>query len=128
MSEENKAQAPVAEAKAPKAKGKKGKRIVQSGQVHIQATFNNTIISVSDKKAKFSPALLLAPTASAVLKRELPTPQVSLRKKLSISPRKTTVFLPSTSTSRASVLVATAPSAPSLALASVSTALPTLPQ
>ena len=31
-------------------KGKKGgKRIVTAGQVHIQATFNNTIISVSDK-------------------------------------------------------------------------------
>ena len=34
---------------APKSKaGKKGKRIVNSGQVHIQATFNNTIISVTD--------------------------------------------------------------------------------
>ena len=32
-----------------KAKGKKGKRIVNSGAVHIQATFNNTIISVTDK-------------------------------------------------------------------------------
>lgn len=32
-----------------KVKGKKGKRIVNSGAVHIQATFNNTIISVSDK-------------------------------------------------------------------------------
>ena len=32
-----------------KVKGKKGKRIVSAGQVHIQATFNNTIISVSDK-------------------------------------------------------------------------------
>ena len=31
-----------------KAKGKKGKRIVNSGAVHIQATFNNTIISVTD--------------------------------------------------------------------------------
>lgn len=31
------------------AKGKKGKRIVNSGAVHIQATFNNTIISVTDK-------------------------------------------------------------------------------
>lgn len=30
-------------------KAKKGKRLVQSGQVHIQATFNNTIISISDK-------------------------------------------------------------------------------
>ena len=37
-------------AEAPrKAKGKKGKRIVNSGAVHIQATFNNTIISVTDK-------------------------------------------------------------------------------
>ena len=46
MSEEVKntnTEAPVAEAKATK-KGRKNKRIVQSGQVHIQATFNNTII------------------------------------------------------------------------------------
>ena len=32
-----------------KSRGKKGKRVVPAGQVHIQATFNNTIISVSDK-------------------------------------------------------------------------------
>ena len=38
--------------KAPKTKGKKGKRVVQAGQVHIQATFNNTIVSVSDKKGE----------------------------------------------------------------------------
>ena len=39
---------------APKAtkKAKKGKRIVTSGQMHIQATFNNTIISFSDKKGE----------------------------------------------------------------------------
>ena len=49
MSEETTAKAPAVVAKAPKTKGKRGKRIVQSGQVHIQATFNNTIISVSDK-------------------------------------------------------------------------------
>ncbi len=30
-------------------RGKKGKRIVQAGEVHIQATFNNTIVSVCDK-------------------------------------------------------------------------------
>ncbi|MBR2588998.1 30S ribosomal protein S11 [Candidatus Saccharibacteria bacterium] len=38
-------------AEAPKAtkKTKKGKRVVTSGQMHIQATFNNTIISFSDK-------------------------------------------------------------------------------
>ncbi|MBQ3470585.1 30S ribosomal protein S11 [Candidatus Saccharibacteria bacterium] len=41
---------PEATEAAPKAKaGKKGKRIVNSGAVHIQATFNNTIISVTDK-------------------------------------------------------------------------------
>ena len=42
----------VEPAKATKAKGKKGKRVVQAGQVHIQATFNNTIVSVSDKKGE----------------------------------------------------------------------------
>ena len=57
MSEENKptTQAPAVEAQAAKTNkkgGKKGKRVVQSGQVHIQATFNNTIISVSDKKGE----------------------------------------------------------------------------
>ena len=30
-------------------KGKKGKRQVPTGQVHIQATFNNTIITVTDQ-------------------------------------------------------------------------------
>ena len=35
---------------APKAKkSKKAKRIVNAGAVHIKATFNNTIISVTDK-------------------------------------------------------------------------------
>ena len=39
---------------APKASkaAKKGKRIVNAGAVHIQATFNNTIISVTDKKGE----------------------------------------------------------------------------
>ncbi len=45
------APAEVTEAK-PKARGKKGKRVVTSGQVHIQATFNNTIISISDKQGQ----------------------------------------------------------------------------
>ena len=44
-------EAPVVEAPVAK-KAKKGKRIVTSGQVHIQATFNNTIVSVSDKKGE----------------------------------------------------------------------------
>ena len=47
--------------KAPKTKGKKGKRVVQSGEVHIQATFNNTIISVSDKSGQ----ILAASSAGA---------------------------------------------------------------
>lgn len=33
-------------------KGKKNKRIVNAGQVHIQATFNNTIVTVTDKKGE----------------------------------------------------------------------------
>ena len=43
--------APIAEeqVKETKVKGKKGKRVVASGQIHIQATFNNTIITVTDK-------------------------------------------------------------------------------
>lgn len=42
----------VKEVKATKARGKKGKRQVTSGQVHIQATFNNTIVSFSDKQGQ----------------------------------------------------------------------------
>ena len=52
MAEEEikKTTAETEESKAPKSKAnKKNKRIVSSGQVHIQATFNNTIISVTDK-------------------------------------------------------------------------------
>lgn len=49
MTEEVKTEAPVVEAQATKVKGKKGKKIVTAGEVHIKATFNNTIISVSDK-------------------------------------------------------------------------------
>ena len=41
--------AETTESKAPKSRQKKVKRIVNSGQVHIQSTFNNTIISVTDK-------------------------------------------------------------------------------
>ena len=46
---------------ASKAKAKKGKRIVNAGAVHIQATFNNTIISVTDKTG----AVLSASSAGA---------------------------------------------------------------
>ena len=51
----------VEPAKATKVKGTKGKRVVQAGQVHIQATFNNTIVSVSDKKGE----ILAASSAGA---------------------------------------------------------------
>ena len=46
----------------PKSKrDKKGKRVVNAGQVHIQATFNNTIVSVTDK----SGGILTASSAGA---------------------------------------------------------------
>lgn len=38
------------DAKPAKAKKKKAKRAVSSGQVHVLATFNNTIISFTDSK------------------------------------------------------------------------------
>lgn len=46
-----KKEAPVAEEQVAKTKtkGKKGKRVVTSGEVHVQATFNNTIVTVTDK-------------------------------------------------------------------------------
>lgn len=40
----------MADAAIAKSARKKQKRSVPSGQLHIQATFNNTIISFSDKK------------------------------------------------------------------------------
>ena len=50
MTEEVKTNTEASEAVAPKAKAnKKAKRIVNAGAVHIQATFNNTIVSVTDK-------------------------------------------------------------------------------
>jgi small subunit ribosomal protein S11 len=39
-----------AEAKKPRARKKKAKRNVSHGQVHVLATFNNTIINVTDSK------------------------------------------------------------------------------
>ena len=51
MAEDTSVKAPEVEQKAVKAtRGKKGKRLVQAGEVHIQATFNNTIVSVTDKQ------------------------------------------------------------------------------
>jgi small subunit ribosomal protein S11 len=40
----------TAEAPAPKAKKRKNKRNVSEGQIHVLATFNNTIITVTDNK------------------------------------------------------------------------------
>lgn len=53
MAETTEQTTPVAEetkAEAPAKKSKKTKRTVSNGQVHIQATFNNTIITVTDAK------------------------------------------------------------------------------
>lgn len=44
---------PTEAPKAPaKSSRKKAKRVVASGQLHIKATFNNTIISITDKKGE----------------------------------------------------------------------------
>lgn len=42
--------APTAEVPAPAAKKKKVKRSVPTGQVHVLATFNNTIVTFTDPK------------------------------------------------------------------------------
>ena len=50
---EEKTEAPEAKTTASAAaagKRRKNKRAVSAGQVHIQATFNNTIVTVTDKK------------------------------------------------------------------------------
>lgn len=44
--------AEATETVAPRKSAKRMKRIVNAGAVHIQATFNNTIISVTDKKGE----------------------------------------------------------------------------
>lgn len=53
MAEDNKKTTTTAEATEPKVtkskQVKKGKRIVNAGAIHIQATFNNTIVSVTDR-------------------------------------------------------------------------------
>ena len=48
------AETPEVSTKATK-KSKKVKRIVNAGAVHIQSTFNNTIISVTDKNGGVQP-------------------------------------------------------------------------
>lgn len=50
MAEEQVKQAENAPAKT--SKKKKVKRVVANGQLHIKATFNNTIISITDKKGE----------------------------------------------------------------------------
>ena len=115
MTEEVK-QAEVAEVKATKVKGKKGKRVVTSGQVHIKATFNNTIISVSDKKVRSSLSHPQEQMASVALRKVLPMQHKSLPKKLVKSQRKIMDLAPLTSMSKALVLVAIAQFAPSPAL------------
>lgn len=59
----NQAEAPASEAAAPtpKARKRKVRRNVPSGQVHIQATFNNTIVSITDTAGN----LLAAASAGA---------------------------------------------------------------
>ena len=46
------ADAPTTEQKSASSKRKKNKRTVAHGQLHIQATFNNTIVSFTDSQGK----------------------------------------------------------------------------
>ena len=63
--EDNTATTPQETAETPKvvqpAAKKKQRRAVPSGQMHIQATFNNTIVSITDKKGN----LLVTSSAGA---------------------------------------------------------------
>lgn len=63
MAEETTKQAttPAAEAAAPAVKKKKVKRSIPSGQMHVLATFNNTIVTFTDSKG----AVLTASSAGA---------------------------------------------------------------
>ena len=49
---EQAADAPTTEQKSASSKRKKNKRTVAHGQLHIQATFNNTIVSFTDSQGK----------------------------------------------------------------------------
>ncbi len=42
------AETPATESAAPKARGGKKKKFVQAGQAHIHATYNNTIVTMTD--------------------------------------------------------------------------------
>jgi len=48
MAEENKIEAPAGAAAAEPAKKKKSKKNILNGIVHVQATFNNTLITITD--------------------------------------------------------------------------------
>lgn len=50
VDEKNVSEAPAEEAKAALAKRKKSRRTVSEGRIHVLATFNNTIITVTDPK------------------------------------------------------------------------------
>jgi small subunit ribosomal protein S11 len=50
MAEQTTTTTPPTEAPAPVAKKKKAKRAVPTGQMHVLATFNNTIITFTDPK------------------------------------------------------------------------------
>lgn len=66
---------------AKPASRKKQRRSVPAGQLHIQATFNNTIISFSDKRATLSQPAVLVPAVSVEAKKARHTPLKLLPKK-----------------------------------------------
>ncbi len=95
-------EAPVAEAKTTKVKGKKGKRVVTSGQLHIQATFNNTIITITDKQGQALSASSAGANGFRGSKKGTAYAAQIAAEKLAKSPKRTTVSIPLTSMSRAS--------------------------
>ena len=51
--------------------GKKSKKTVTSGVVHIKSTFNNTIVNITDKQGNTLSGLLQVVVDLKVLKKEL---------------------------------------------------------
>jgi len=52
-------------------KGKKGKKIVTDGVAHIHSSFNNTIVTITDKQGNTVVGLLLVGLVSKVLEKAL---------------------------------------------------------
>jgi small subunit ribosomal protein S11 len=59
---------------SPRRGGRKEKKNVPEGIVHIQSTFNNTIITITDKQGNTIPGQVQGPRALKVPGKALPLP------------------------------------------------------